>query len=258
MKIISKMNNENNNELLFIIPRYIVDISHSGLWIEQYLSIRKFYSDAKIIYIDNGSKKEFLVDPPFELVNCDILKSEVPESRLFSTFYYFIKYYSHYKTGIFLHDGFFFHRKVDFSDVKEARFFWHFTRHDYDNKLHAKEFFSKMNNTEELYKFYLKKKWLGCLGCMIVMKSDFLMKLQDKYNLINMVDSVNHLNTCEFERTIGCMSYFESEEVRKNPSFFGHCGFMKTTSFDDYMKRKEEFISEPVIKIFNTRLGLPN
>ena len=243
-----------NSELIFLIPRHVGKPEHSQLWIEQYSSIRKFYSDARIVYIDNNSNKEFLTTPPFELQNCDILESEIPEARLFTPFHYYIKYYSNYKRAVILHDGFFFHQNVDFSDVQDARFFWHFTTHAYDKKETAKYLFNLLTNSEHLYPYYLKKKWWGCLGCMIVIESQFILRLQEKYNLLALSNVINTLNTCEFERTLGCLCFYESEAVRNRPSFYGNCSTMITTPFTDYIENKDKYLHLPVMKIFNYRL----
>jgi hypothetical protein len=248
---------DQSKDLLFLIPLCVRNSALRTMWIHCYESIRKFYPESKIVFINNNSDPEYLQNDIL-FTNCDIINSEVPESRLFSPFYYYLKYYSDYSKAIILHDGNFFREHIDFSGVKGAKFFWHFDSRVWNNKSVAKQLYRKLNNSREAEHFFISMNWSGCLGCMMVIDYSLLHKIQEKYNILVLKDYIYNCVTANmWERIIACLCIQECNTIMNDISFFGNYkqlneGFTYidycSDPHSDYVKKM------PLVKVFSSRL----
>ena len=119
-------------------------------------------------------------------------------------------------------------------------------------------------NDDELLKFHESKKWTGCFGCMCVIKHDFLIEVNKKYEISKLLNCVlSRYNRCSLERVLACIL----EIHHKNNSIFGNIShyyknnikfanfkltFSKWKKMWDPLKLRE-FNKLPVIKVFSGR-----
>ena len=192
--------------ITFIILRYVSN-QNQNYWIHCYNSIRKFY-DNKIIIIDSTENKEYITKD-ITLINTEIIENEYKGSGEISPYYYFYKYHWTDKI-IFIHDSTILLSK--FNDEKinlinNISFLWCF-KNKSPNKELLKNKISLLNNSNELLHTLRSKRYLGSFGCMSCITFDFLKKLNEKYNFLNLI---NYTKTKQdrilFERILGICSY---------------------------------------------------
>lgn len=235
----------------FIMLRHIENDIHNNFWIESYKSIRQFYKN-KIYILDNNSNFDF-INYNFELENCEVIKSEIPQTRLFAPFYYYVKYINDTKTVI-IHDGVIFREHIDFDNIDKVKYLWHFETHLYDNYNLEINMLKNLNNSQKLIDLYHNKQWNGCMGCMTFITKDFIMELQNNYNLLNLTTLINNqTDAIAFERILSvlCFDRFNLS----NKSLLGDISNMVWGYNLDclYKERKENIISKPIVKLFGGR-----
>jgi hypothetical protein len=251
------------SKLGFIILRHFKNEINSKYWEECYFSIRKFYPDNKIIIIDNNSDKQYL-NTSVNLQNCEVIESEYPECRLFTPYYYILTQDFDFETVVILHDGMIFTDYVDFSDVIDIKFLWHFSSKCCLTE-HIPRFISEFTNSEHLLELYNSFNWIGSLGATCVTKISFIKKLNEKYNIINLKDKVKCLDSATaIERIIGVLSYEESCTIKNDPSYFGDCAdntrwisekLAWGYDYNNYiLDKKNNSLKTPLIKLFGNRL----
>ena len=82
----------------------------------------------------------------------------------------------------------------------------------------------KFNNLE-LKQFYKNKSlWTGCFGCMSIITHDYLVFINNTYDISKLLDCVkNRFNRCSFERVIACLLQIHSHRHKnKNKTLFGN------------------------------------
>jgi hypothetical protein len=241
------------DNILFIITRNIKHKQQNNHYLHCYKNIRKFYPKNLIVFIDNNSKQSEVIH--FPTTNCLIIQSELPEGRLFTPYYYYLTYFSHYKKAVILHDGIMIQRYIDFDSVKTAKTLWYFNTHDYDNHEAARLILSNLTNSKTLETEYFKQNWQGCFGCMMVISSSFLQLLQDKYNILKLSTIINNYDTaCEMERIFGLLLYVELGYVRE--SMFGEIFQYQEwgLTFEKYEQQIQNYSHLPIVKLFGSRL----
>lgn len=207
------------NDIGFLIVRRVKNEKHSEYWKECYSSIRKFYPDKKIIIIDNNSDNN-LIDLNFELINCEVIKSEIPESGFFAPFYYLLTKKFDFETGIILHDGMIFTDYIDFRDVKLCKFFWHFTSKCY--QVNVNYFMNQLKNSDILLDVYNTNNWVGSLGGTGIFNISFLQKLEKNHEITRLKDRIKcSSDITDWERLIGIIMYANSKPFEY--SYFDDC-----------------------------------
>ena len=241
-----------SNELVFLMIRHVETETHNNLWIECYKSIRKYYPTVPIKIIDNNSKAD-KIKFDFILINCDIITSEFPETRLFSPFYEFLK--MTYKKAIIIHDGIVFNKFIDFTSFNLIKFIWHFETHAYDNYTLEMNQLKKLENSEELIPIYSNKKWFGCMGCLTVIDRDCINIFESKYKISNLCSLIkNQADAIAFERTLAVLAYAVNPEIQTNTSYFGDIkNLIWGYRYETYIANPLEFSDKPVIKLFAAR-----
>lgn len=242
------------DDLIFIMLRYIENDYHNYHWIESYKSIRKFYNNCKIYIIDSNSKKSYIENNEI-LENCEIINSCIPNSRLYTPFYYLIKnLISNYDTAVIIHDSLIINNYINFMDINKVKYLWHFETHLYDNKSLELRQIEHLNNNKELIKLYNELNWHGCLGCMLVIKKNFINEIENKFNLSNLVNIINNKDEAiSFERVISILCYYLYPQIKNDISY---CGDIKNMiwgySYRQYIKDRDNnnLITDPLIKLF--------
>ena len=139
-------------------------------------------------------------------------------------------------------------------NVEQYSFLWHF-EHPCD-QIQDKTTMIKIFNDTELLNFYENKYlWKGCFGCMTVIKHDYLIYVNNKYDISKLLQYVlSRYNRCSFERVLACLLKINEKEqplVIDNYSLFGdilsYCEW--SINFHDKDKCKEL----PFIKVWTGR-----
>lgn len=236
----------------FIILRHVKNENTAKYWIHSYESLRKYYTENKILIIDDNSDYNY-IDLIYQksLYNTTILRSEYPGRGELLPYYYFLLNNFCDKVVI-IHDSVFFNSFIDFSTINNYAMFWYFSHH-YNIPSDEKRLISKLNNSEELLELYNDtNKWVGCFGAMAVITYNYLQLLNAKYNFENLLPHIKtRIDRQAFERVIACM-------LQKNNNtqiIFTHINFYCRwgISYDDMINNKEEVNHLPIIKIWTGR-----
>ena len=102
-----------------------------------------------------------------------------------------------------------------------------------------------------------KQNWYGCFGIQSYINRDFLLTIENKYNITNMIHPVTcRADRCCLERIMGCIFFTENKTISGKKSLLGD--IMKYQNwgytFDEYMDNlKKGTIKRSVIKIWTGR-----
>jgi len=225
---------ENKIEFVFIIIRHVNSELTNKYWIESYNHIRKLYPFIKIIIIDDNSNKEFINDNGIVFENIEFVESEFPKRGELLPYYYFYKN-KYAENAVIIHDSVFIKQKVNFEYLNHnVKFLWH-NNHRYDDNIEEKKLISQLKNCNILLKFYEHKHlWKICIGVMSFINHDFLVRIQDKYNLFNLLDYIKcRKDRMCLERIFGLICTAENPNLNDNPSIFG-IQYLSNYSYDNY------------------------
>lgn len=214
----------------FIITRHVNSEKTNKYWNQSIKLIRTHYPKNKIIIIDDNSNQEFLKSD-YDYKNVEIIKSEYPKRGELLPYIYYLthKWFDH---AVILHDSVFIHKKINFENLKTPVLpLWH---HIYD-KEHLGNLIriaSYLNNFS-----VIKQKLLGtevnilgmnkekinlCFGCQSFISLKFLMHIQKKYNITNLVNAIHcRKDRCGLERIMGLLFCLETHNLSKIGSLFG-------------------------------------
>jgi len=187
----------------FIILRCVKSSLHGQYWPECYNCIRKFYPENKIIIIDDNSNYEFISN--IELYKTSIIKSEYPRRAELLPYLYYLKN-KFFDTAVIIHDSVFVNKYIDMRVNKYKRI-WEFeSTVPCSGAANEIKMILSFNDTE-LFEFYKNKPcWTACFGGMSIIRHDFLVQVNNKYDLNKLIKFVvNRKTRMAFERVIGCL-----------------------------------------------------
>lgn len=233
----------------FIVLRHVNSEKTNLYWIEAIKSIRKFYSNP-ILIIDDNSNKEFLKsDIVFK--NVTTVNSEFIRRGEILPYYYFHKL-KPFDRAIILHDSVFIQKYIDFDNMSDVHFLWHFY-HYWDSPEQELAKIKQLKNYEQLLNTFLdKSKWLGCFGGMSCIRYDFLNKLVEKYDMFKLLDVIhNRGDRINFERIFGVLCYNETIQTSINGYIFER-GIIEY-SFDDYLSNTNNITDNKMVKVWTGR-----
>ena len=227
----------NKNRYGFIIIRHVNSDATNRYWIESYNCIRKYYYN-KIIIIDDNSNYDF-ISKDINLINCSVIQSEFPKRGEILAYYYMYKY-NLFDKAVIIHDSVFVNKYIDFFKYDNIKFLWHFTHH-WDTPEDELRLLRIIKNNLNLIKlFSLKNKWMGCFGLQSVVEYSFLQKLNDKYNIFDILSYIDSRpKRMNLERIFGLIATYENDILSTEPSIYGiihhyiHWGYTYQSYIDD-------------------------
>ena len=189
-------------DLGFIILKHITNDNTGLYWKICYNCIRKLYPDNKIVIIDDNSNGESINDVGLD--NTILLNSKSKIRGEILPYYYYIKN-KWFQKAVILHDSVFIKKYIDFS-FEEYKILWNFS-HLFDSNDRELELIDKLDNNIEVKLYYNDKtSWTGCFGGMCCIDHDYLILLNNKYNILNFAQNINNrLDRQAWERIIGCL-----------------------------------------------------
>jgi hypothetical protein len=102
-----------------------------------------------------------------------------------------------------------------------------------------------------------KSKWIGCFGVQSFIKHDFLVYLQNKYKIFNMLHFIKcREDRCCLERILGCIFSIECPKIFIMKSLFGNIfKYQKWGyTYEQYENdRSNKTLPKPVIKVWTGR-----
>ena len=185
----------------FIILRHVNNRLTNNYWILCYDSIRKYYPENPILIIDDNSNYSYITNK--KLYKTTIIKSEYPGRGELLPYYYYL-HNKLFESAVIIHDSVFINRRIN-TDVDKYKFIWEFD-HGSD-QIEDETIMIKAFNNAELLNFYENKNlWKGCFGCMTIIKHDYLVYINSKYDISKLLNYVfTRYNRCSFERVIACL-----------------------------------------------------
>jgi len=259
----------------FIITRHVNSVLTNQYWNECIQCIRTFYPKKKIIVIDDNSKKEFVKDF-YHYQEVEIIESEFPQRGELLPYYYLLKN-NYFDYAVIIHDSTFIKKRIFFEKIEFIKMkvlpLWHFTEADIpENISNSLRLVSQLKNNEDIFRMFqsvlnktelmgipiTNKKWYGCFGVQTFISRSFIIQLQNKYNIFNLLNYVkNRADRCCLERVMGALFYLEYTFIKKMPSLLGCIKtYMKFGySFKEYIDdmKKVAKLPLPVIKVWTGR-----
>ena len=238
-------------EFIFILTRHVTSEWTNNYWIEAYTCIRNIYPN-KIVIIDDNSNQDF-IKYDIELINVEVIQSEYPGAGELLPYFYFYKN-KYAPRAVIIHDSVFIMKHIDFGGIRgDIKFLWTYN-HWHDDTKNEKLLIGKLNNSPALLKRYdMSHTWTLCYGVMSVINYDFLAQLQDKYNLLTLV---NYANTRKqrmcIERIFGLLCCIESSGKLEDITMFGMFHGW-TNTYSDYVDYGPLVMYGGVVKILSGR-----
>jgi hypothetical protein len=248
----------------FIMTRHVNSEKTNRYWNHSVKLLRTYYPYRKIIIIDDNSNQEF-VKAEFDYKNIETIQSEFPGRGELLPYYYFIKN-NYFDNAIIIHDSVFFHKRINFELLKNIEvlplWFFYSDKENLENTLRIsnilKNNYMLMQQLKnDTINMMPKQSWYGCFGIQSYINRDFLLKIENKYNITNMLSLVNcRADRCCLERIIGCIFFTENKIISEKKSLLGD--IMKYQNwgytFDEYMDNlKKGTIKRNVVKIWTGR-----
>lgn len=250
----------------FIISRHVTNEKTNKYWNQAVRLIRTFYPLKQIIVIDDNSAQEF-VKAEFPYRNLEIIQSEYPGRGELLPYYY---YYKHrwFPNAVIIHDSVFFHSRVNFEKYLGRRVvpLWHF-QPDKENFVNSLRIAANLKHNGEIKRSIVghdinilgmtKTGWRGCFGVQSFISLPFLLHIQQKYAIFQMLGTVKtRADRCCLERIMGIIFSIEAPDLANKHSVFGvifqymDWGY----TFDQYIEDIKKGVAiRPVIKTWTGR-----
>jgi hypothetical protein len=256
------------NDFGFIITRHVNSETTNRYWNHSIKLLNFFYPNKKIVIIDDNSDTNFL-KAYHDYINVEIIQSEFPGRGELLPYYYFIKN-KFFENAIIIHDSVFFHKRINFEVLKgtDVLPLWHFNS-DNENKSNTLKIIENLknkyniednleNNIINRFNITNNTKWSGCFGCQSYINHNFLLHIENKYNISSLTKVVqNRADRCCLERIMGCIFSTEYPKLNSIKSIFGSIWSFPLVgkyTFDMYeTDLKKGTIKRPVVKIWTGR-----
>lgn len=256
------------NNFGFIITRHVNSEITNRYWNHSIKLLRIFYPTKKIVIIDDNSDTSFL-KADYDYNNIEIIQSEFPGRGELLPYYYYIKN-KFFENAVIIHDSVFFHKRINFEVLNGTNVvpLWYFNA-DYDNESNTLTIIQNLKNKiniQDKLKYNVvstfsisnDKIWHGCFGCQSYINHNFLLNIENKYNISELTKVVqNRSDRCSLERIMGCIFSSEYPQLRITKSLFGDIlkyplsGNYNYNMYETDLKKGT--IKRPVVKIWTGR-----
>jgi hypothetical protein len=104
-------------------------------------------------------------------------------------------------------------------------------------------------NDPELLDFYNNKNlWKGCFGCMSIITHDYLIYINDKYDISKLLDCIlTRYNRCSLERVFACLLQCNAKQKTLLGNIHLYCEWGIPFEFKEYYNYL------PIIKVWTGR-----
>ena len=229
----------------FIILRNVNNELTNKYWIKCVNSIRQYYPENDILIIDDNSNYNFITNE--KLYKTTIINSAYPKRGELLPYYYYL-HNKLFDVAIIIHDSVIINNYIDVN-IENYKFLWEF-EHDWDQITDETRMINIFNDLE-LKEFYENKAlWKGCMGGMTIIRHDYLVYINNKYDISKLLDLVlTRYNRCSFERVIACLLQKEGPRKTLLGNMQKYCKWGIT--FDE--TESDEYKHLPLIKYWSGR-----
>jgi len=241
--------NDNTEEIGFIILRHVNNEETNCYWQLCYKSIRNFYPNNKIVIIDDDSDKDYLKSN-INLYKTKIIESEYPRRGELLPYYYYNKY-NFFNIAVILHDSVVINRFINFN-VNTYTMIWDID-HDCDDNENDVRIIKEFKN-ENLTNFYYNKLfWKGCFGSMTVIKHDFLSSINSIFNLNTLLPVIlTRRDRSSFERILACLLQL-NERYSCLISSITNFRIAFQLNYGTYINDQDKYNHMPIVKYWTGR-----
>jgi len=251
----------------FIITRHVNSVETNKYWNHCVKLIRILYPLKKIVIIDDNSDKQFL-KTVFDYKNLTIIESEFKGAGEILPYYYYLKY-KWFDSAVIIHDSLFIHKRIAFDKIKIPVIpLWHFN-YDKENLYNIVRLTRILKNNNKLLEMINNSKsnvlglnenkqdFVCCFGVQCYIHYNFLLNLENKYNITNLVNYVkNRPDRCCVERIMGLLFSLEHYDLYKYKSLFGNIQTNGTWgyTYNQYIKDiSENKLINVIVKVWTGR-----
>jgi hypothetical protein len=194
-----------------------------------------------------------------------IIQSDYPGRGELLPYYYYIRH-KFFDNAVIIHDSVFFHKRISFQKLQGIKVLplWFF-HSDSENIKNTLKISSCLRNYQSLHNKMLNEnvikmssdKWSGCFGVQTYINHHFLLAIEHKYKISNMISHVLcRADRCCLERIMGCIFSSECPALMNRKSLLGDIMTYQKwgMSFDKYLKDlKEKKKIKAVVKVWSGR-----
>jgi hypothetical protein len=254
----------------FIITRHVNSEITNKYWNRCIQCIRTFYPPHlfKIVVIDDNSNKS-LIKSDYDYKNVEYVQSEFPGRGELLPYYYFYKN-RYFDNAVCIHDSVFIHKKILFDKLKLPVIpLWHFEGDaKYEDNENSLKLINVLKNANNIRNELIDNKsnllglnkndWVGCFGVQSFVNHAFLVKLQMKYNLFNLLGVIrNRRDRMCLERIMAVIFSLESPQIKQIKSIFGRIDVCIKWgyTFQEYLDYIQKYKRSryPIVKVWTGR-----
>ena len=224
----------------FIITRHVNSEKTNQYWNQCIKLLRTYYHDCQIVIIDDNSNQN-LVKSEFTYTNLHVIQSEYPGRGELLPYIYYLQN-KWFDNAVIIHDSVFFHKTYDFASLNyDVMLLWFFYNNDSDipNILRIADSLNNSKIIKQQIVDWDKQRWLSCFGVQSYINHDFLVKLNNKYCLTNLLNVVKNRNDrCALERIFGILFFIETNNTNNLLGSINHSHIKSkdcSYTFDEYI-----------------------
>ena len=221
----------------FIVTRHVNTEQTNLYWNQCVKLLRTHYPKCQIVIIDDNSNQDF-IKSEHDYTNLTIIQSEYPGRGELLPYIYFLKN-KWFENAVIIHDSVFFHFTFPFEKMnRQFASLWNFGNNDSELYNIIRVAKSLKNNKAIVHciKYWDKGLWLSSQGAQSYINHNFLVKMNNKYDLNNLLATVlNRSDRCTLERIIGILVYLETNNT---DTVFGDINLLYKAgnyTFDEYI-----------------------
>ena len=221
----------------FIVTRHVNTEQTNLYWNQCVKLLRTHYPKCQIVIIDDNSNQDF-IKSEHDYTNLTIIQSEYPGRGELLPYIYFLKN-KWFENAVIIHDSVFFHFTFPFEKMnRQFASLWNFGNNDSELYNIIRVAKSLKNNKAIVHciNYWDKGLWLSSQGVQSYINHNFLVKMNNKYDLNNLLATVlNRSDRCTLERIIGILVYLETNNT---DTVFGDINLLYKAgnyTFDEYI-----------------------
>ena len=236
----------------FIMARHVCDKKSNNFWQHSYDCIRQFYPESNILIIDDNSNYDFITYKELDKSTL-VIQSEFPCRGELLPYYYYSRLGNKFcEVAMCMHDSMFITAHIDIAAVEKYKILWDIGCHNGDN-LGDEERIIGVYKDPDLTKFYRNKnQWTGCFGAASIVNYDFLMTINNKHDIRDMLDKINcRVHRQSFERVWGAILQYHHNCPYKEKVLIGP--ILKMCAWLTGWDNRNEHKRHPITKIWHGR-----
>lgn len=228
----------------FIILRCVNSEETNKYWMLCYRCVRKYYPEHLIIIIDDNSNKTYITNQ--ELYKTTIIDSEYHGRGELLPYYYYLQN-KLFDSAVIIHDSVFINSQIDIN-VDKYKIMWDFG-HSTDHNIEDETIMIDIFENPDFKKFYENKKlWTGCFGCMSIITHDYLVFINNNFDISKLLALVkNRTNRMSLERVFACILQYNGPPKILFGNIHKYCPW--GIKFDN----RHKYNHLPVIKVWSGR-----